>query len=162
MRIVIISNINCWKNETMRSPINEVCPNRPHTVRNCWSLNKYQTLSPQIRGAVHIVLFILFILYISPCLLVLPWKRCRAARVTSSQPRGEDSASSHRRAACILSRVVERTLPSSTLLRNPCRAPQQLADMSQYQFLLLQYPQVYLDVSWRMPSSGLWSRVDLV
>jgi hypothetical protein len=68
----------------------------------------------------------------SPCLLVLLWKRCRAARVTSSQLRREDSASPHRRAACILSRVVERTLPIGALLRNPCRAPQQLADMSQY------------------------------
>jgi hypothetical protein len=44
----------------------------------------------------------------------------------------KDSASPHRRTACILSRVVERTLPSSALLRNPCRIPQQLADLSQY------------------------------
>jgi hypothetical protein len=64
----------------------------------------------------------------------MPRKGARC-RMTSSLLRGEDSASPHRRAACILSRVVERTLPSSALLCNPCRAPQQLADMSHYIYI---------------------------
>jgi hypothetical protein len=83
----------------------------------------------------------------SPCLPALPWKRacCRVTSswlltgdvfqrccVTSSRLSGEDSASLHRRAACILSRVVYRTLPSNAPLRNPCRATQQLVDMSHY------------------------------
>jgi hypothetical protein len=76
----------------------------------------------------------------------LPWKRCRAARVTSSQPVAQEPYSN---ALAWRHRVCAEILFTGLCLETSC-ATQQWVDMSQYYELTEQFAVCFVKIPWRL------------